>query len=130
MIVLVQASRKPDMQSKPVSLYALREILWDFRNVLNIVSMPTAAHKVGHFFKETGKKIAKVALKVAAVATKAVSKVVGFIPGIGKVAGKAMEVGSKGLNSASNAIKCKVGGKLGTAMHRMDKGMKVMSYIP
>ena len=86
--------------------------------------------KVGHFFKETGKKIAKVALKVAAIATKVVSKVVGFIPGVGKVLGKAMSAGSKGLDAASNAIKCKIGGKLGTAMHRMDKGMKVMSYIP
>jgi hypothetical protein len=102
----------------------------EIRIFLNTIPISAAAHKVGRFFKETGKKIAKVALKVAAVASKAVSKVVGFIPGVGKVLGKAMEAGSKGLNTASNAIKCKIGGKFGTAMHRMDKGMKVMSYIP
>ena len=88
------------------------------------------AQKVGHFFKETGAKIAKFGLKVIATVTKVVSKVVGFIPGIGKIAGKAMELVSKGINIASDKIHATLGGKLGKAMAGMNKTNKVMGYIP
>jgi hypothetical protein len=57
-------------------------------------------------------------------------QVVGFIPGVGKVVGKAMEGASEGLNKASDAIHAHIGGKLGQAMHRMDKAQKVVGYIP
>lgn len=88
------------------------------------------AQKVGHFFKETGAKIAKFGLKVIATVTKVVSKVVGFIPGIGKIAGKAMELVSKGINIASDKIHATLGGKLGKAMAGMNKTNKVVGYIP
>jgi Flp pilus assembly pilin Flp len=89
-----------------------------------------AAQKVGHFLKTTGAKIAKVALKIVATVGKIAAKVVGFIPGVGKVVGKAMEGASEGLNKASDAIHAHIGGKLGQAMHRMDKAQKVVGYIP
>lgn len=80
--------------------------------------------------RDTGKKIVKVALKVAAVVHKVVGKVVGWIPGIGKPLGKIFDATSHGLNAASNAIHADLGGKLGSAMQKMDKGLKVMRYIP
>lgn len=89
-----------------------------------------AAQKVGHFLKTTGAKIAKVALKIVATVGKVAAKVVGFIPGVGKAVGKAMEGASEGLNKASDAIHAHIGGKLGKAMHRMDKAQKIVGYIP
>ncbi|KAF5324281.1 hypothetical protein D9619_011214 [Psilocybe cf. subviscida] len=89
-----------------------------------------AAQKVGHFVKTTGAKIAKVGLKIVATAQKIASKAVGWLPGIGKPLGKIMEGESKGLNKASDAIHAHIGGKLGQAMHRMDKAQKVVGYIP
>jgi hypothetical protein len=53
-----------------------------------------------------------------------------MLPGVGKVLGKAMEGESMGLNKASNAIHAHIGGKLGQAMHRMDKAQKVVGYVP
>jgi hypothetical protein len=89
-----------------------------------------AAKKVGHFIKTTGAKIAKVALKVVATAQKIASKVVGWIPGIGKPLARVMSAESMGLNKASDAIHAHIGGKLGQAMHRMDKAQKIVGYIP
>jgi hypothetical protein len=89
-----------------------------------------AVHAVGHFIKTTGAKIAKVGLKIVATAQKIAAKVVGWLPGIGKPLGKIMEGESEGLNKASDAIHAHIGGKLGQAMHRMDKAQKVVGYIP
>jgi len=89
-----------------------------------------AAQKVGHFIKTTGAKIAKVGLKIVATAQKIASKVVGFIPGVGKPLARLMDGESKGLNKLSDAIHAHIGGKLGQAMHRMDKAQKVVGYIP
>jgi len=89
-----------------------------------------AAQKVGHFIKTTGAKIAKVGLKIIATAQKIASKVVGFIPGVGKPLARLMDGESKGLNKLSDAIHAHIGGKLGQAMHRMDKAQKVVGYIP
>ncbi|KAF5324280.1 hypothetical protein D9619_011215 [Psilocybe cf. subviscida] len=89
-----------------------------------------AAQKVGHFIKTTGAKIAKVGLKIVATVQKVAAKVVGWLPGIGKPLGKIMEGESEGLNKASDAIHAHIGGKLGQAMHRMDKAQKVVGYIP
>jgi hypothetical protein len=41
-----------------------------------------------------------------------------------------MEGESEGFNKASDAIHAHIGGKLGQAMHRMDKAQKVVGYIP
>ncbi|KAF5324328.1 hypothetical protein D9619_011089 [Psilocybe cf. subviscida] len=93
-------------------------------------AIKTAAQKVGHFIKTTGAKIAKVALKIVATVGKVVSKVVGFLPGVGKVVGKAIEGASEGLNKASDAIHAHIGGKLGKAMHNMDKAQHIVGKIP
>ena len=92
--------------------------------------MILAAKKVGTFIKHTGAKIAKFALKVAAVATEAVSKVVGWIPAIGKPIGKAMEGVSKLENFASDKIHANLGKKLEKGMKVLNKADKVMGYIP
>jgi len=89
-----------------------------------------AVHAVGHFIKTTGAKIAKVGLKIVATVQKVAAKVVGWLPGIGKPLGKIMEGESEGLNKASDAIHAHIGGKLGQAMHRMDKAQKIVGYIP
>ena len=60
-------------------------------NTLVLTSIILAAIKVGTWFKTTGLKIAKFALKVESVVTKVASKVVGWIPGIGKPVGRALE---------------------------------------
>lgn len=80
--------------------------------------------------KTTGAKIVKVAFKIAATVGKAISKVVGLIPGAGKLAGKLVEGISDGLNKASDKIHAVIGGKLGKAMHNMDKAQKIEGYIP
>lgn len=41
-----------------------------------------------------------------------------------------MDVASTVENKASNAIHANLGKGLNKAMHRMDKGQKVMGYIP
>ena len=91
---------------------------------------PIAAKKVGHFIKTTGAKIAKVGLKIWSTATKAISKVAQFIPVIGKPLSKAMDGAATVENKVSDSIHVKLGKKLDKAMHRMDKGQKVMGYIP
>ncbi|KJA15299.1 hypothetical protein HYPSUDRAFT_220112 [Hypholoma sublateritium FD-334 SS-4] len=90
----------------------------------------TAVQKVGHFVHTTGAKIAKVGLKIWSTATKALSKVAQFIPVIGKPLSKAMDAAGTIENKASNAIHANLGKGLNKAMHRMDKGQKVMGYIP
>jgi Flp pilus assembly pilin Flp len=89
-----------------------------------------AAQKVGAWMKDTGAKIVKVALKVASVVHKAIGKVVGWIPGIGKPLGKIFDATSHGLSAASDAIHAHLGGKLDDAMHKMNKGLHVMKFIP
>ncbi|KAF9479851.1 hypothetical protein BDN70DRAFT_660247 [Pholiota conissans] len=90
----------------------------------------TAAKKVGHFVKTTGAKIAKVGLKVWSTAQKLASKVVQFIPVVGKPLSKVLDGASAVTNAASNAIHAKIGGKLGKAMKVMDKTRKIAGYIP
>lgn len=97
---------------------------------MNLYRPPIAAQKVGHFIKTTGAKIAKVGLKIWSTATKALSKVAQFIPVIGKPLSKAMDGASAVENKVSDSIHVKLGKKLDKAMHRMDKGQKVMGYIP
>ncbi|KAF9479867.1 hypothetical protein BDN70DRAFT_920941 [Pholiota conissans] len=89
-----------------------------------------AAKKVGHFMKTTGAKIVKVGLKIMATAGKIAAKVANFIPGIGKAVSKGIEAVSTVRDKISNAIHVNIGGKLGKAMHRMDKAQKVVGYIP
>jgi hypothetical protein len=89
-----------------------------------------AAQKVGHFIKTTGAKIIKVGLKIVSTIQKVAAKVVGFIPGVGKVLGKVLEGASAATNAISNKIHVKIGGKLGKAMAGMDKARKIVGYIP
>ena len=57
-------------------------------------------------------------------------KVVGLFPGLGKLAGKITDGVSDGLNKASDKIKATIGGRLGHAMHNMDKAQRIEKYIP
>jgi len=89
-----------------------------------------AAQKVGHFIKTTGAKIVKVGLKIISTVQKVASKIVGFIPGVGKVLGKVLEGASAATNAISDKIHVKIGGKLGKAMEGFDKARKIVGYIP
>lgn len=80
--------------------------------------------------KTTGAKVAKVGLKIAATVGKSIGKVIGLIPGAGKLAGKIADGVSDGLNKASDKIHATIGGRLGRAMHNMDKAQKIEGYIP
>ena len=62
--------------------------------------------------------------------TKAASKVVGWIPGIGKPVGRALEGISKLENLASDKIHADLGKKLEKGMNVLNKADKVMGYIP
>jgi hypothetical protein len=59
-----------------------------------------------------------------------VSKVVQFVPYVGKAASKALGTASDVANDASNAIHVKMGGKLGKAMRDINKTRKIAGYIP
>jgi len=90
----------------------------------------TAVKKVGHFIKTTGAKIAKFGLKVVESVGHVVGKVVGFIPGIGKPLGRAIEGVSKVAGVVSDRIHVQLPGKLQKGMDVMNKADKIMSYIP
>jgi len=90
----------------------------------------TAAKRVGTFIKNTGAKIAKFGLKVISAVTEVAAKVVGFIPGIGKPIGKAMEGVSEVENFVSDKIHANLGSKLEKGMNVIDKAKKIMGYIP
>ena len=59
-----------------------------------------------------------------------VGKVAGFIPGIGKPLGKAIEGVSKVAGVVSDRIHVKLPAKLQKGMDVMNKADKIMSYIP
>ena len=80
--------------------------------------------------KTTGAKVAKFGLKVVQTWQNAGSKVVRFIPGIGKPLSKAMEGASKAAGAISDKIKVKLPPKLEKGMKVMNKANKVMDYIP
>ncbi|PPQ95679.1 hypothetical protein CVT26_008330 [Gymnopilus dilepis] len=73
----------------------------------------SAFHKVGHFFKTTGAKIAKFGLKIAAAGASIISKAARFIPGIGTGISTALKGIATGVNAASNKIHANLGKKLG-----------------
>jgi len=75
---------------------------------------------VGRWFKTTGAKIAKVALKVFSVIKGALSHVVKFIPGVGPALSKGLKLASKATSMASDAIKVRLSPKLEGHMKRMD----------
>jgi hypothetical protein len=89
-----------------------------------------AAKKVGHFIKTTGAVVAKFGLKIISTAQKIASKVVSFIPGVGKVIGKAMEGASAATNAISNRIHVKLPGRLQKGMNTMNKIQKISGYVP
>lgn len=78
----------------------------------------------------TGAKIAKVGLKILSTIHKAVSKVIGWIPAIGKPLARVMDAEAEGENALSDKINVHIGGSLGHAMDNMSKAQKIMGYIP
>jgi len=88
------------------------------------------AKKVGHFIKTTGAKVAKFGLKVVESVGKVVGKVAGFIPGIGKPLGRAIEGVSKVAGVISDHIHVKLPSKLQKGMDVMNKADQIMGYIP
>lgn len=72
----------------------------------------------------------KVGLKIWSTITKVASKVVGFIPVIGKAVGRVMDGAAEVANKISDKIRIHIGGKLGTAMDHMSKAQKNLGYIP
>ena len=85
---------------------------------------------MGHFVKTTGAQVAKFGLKLVSTAQKVASKVVSFVPVVGKIAGKALEGVSAGLNAASNAIHVKIPGRLQKGVNVMNKVRKISGYVP
>ena len=57
-------------------------------------------------------------------------KVVGMIPGVGKVADKVLDGLSKAAGAISDKIHVKLGTKMQNAVKRMGKANKDMGYIP
>ena len=89
-----------------------------------------AAQKVGHFIKTTGAKIVKFGLKVVQTVGTAVSKVVSFIPEVGKPLERVISGVSKAAGVISDKIHVKLPAKLQKVENGMDKADKIMSYIP
>ena len=89
-----------------------------------------AAKKVWHWVKTTGAKVAKFGLKVFQSVEKVGSKLVSWIPGIGKPLSKAMDAVSKVAGIASDHIHVKLPAKLEKGMNIMNKANKVMDYMP
>ena len=90
-------------------------------------AIKTGAQKVkqgvkaaGKFVKTYGPTIAKVYLKGAATIASVGSRVVKFVPGLGKPASEILKLGSKGLNTASNAIHANLPSSLRKASGIMD----------
>jgi hypothetical protein len=77
--------------------------------------------KAGHWLKDNAGKVAKFGLKVWSTATSLVGRVAGFIPGVGKLVGKAISGISKGVDIASSKIPGELGGGFNKAMGIMDK---------
>ncbi|KAF8891969.1 hypothetical protein CPB84DRAFT_1783941 [Gymnopilus junonius] len=78
-----------------------------------------AARAVGHFVKTTGAKIAKVALKVWSAAASVASRVVKYIPGIGRGVSAAL----KGVSAAENKVSDKIHANLGKFGNRLNHGL-------
>ena len=92
--------------------------------------MLLAAKKVGTFIKHTAAKVAKFGLKVISTVTKAVGKVVSFIPGVGKPIGQALEGVSKVTGLVSDKIHAKLSPGLQKAVNGMNKADKIMGFVP
>ena len=80
--------------------------------------------------KTTGAKVAKFGLKVVQSWEKVGSKVLQFVPGIGKPLSKVAAGISRAAGAASDAIKVKLPPKLQKGMNVMNKANKVMGYMP
>lgn len=78
--------------------------------------------KAGKWIKDNAGKVAKFGLKIWSTATSLVGRVAGFIPGVGKLVGKAIGGISKAADIVAEKIPVDLGDKL-------NKGMKVMSAI-
>ena len=80
--------------------------------------------------KTTGAKVAKFGLKVVQSWEKVGSKIVSFIPGIGKPLSKALDGVSKVAGVISDNIHVKLDPKLEKGMDVMNKANQIMGYIP
>ena len=80
--------------------------------------------------KTTGAKAAKFGLKVVQSVQQVASKVVNFIPGIGKPLSKAIDAESKIAGFVSDHINVKLPDNLEKGMNIMEKADKIMDYIP
>jgi hypothetical protein len=78
--------------------------------------------KAGNWIKDNAAKVGKVALKAVSAVVSVAGRVISFVPGIGKVVGKAVQYAAKGISYGADKIKANLGDKL-------EKGMKVMSAI-
>jgi len=74
----------------------------------------------GKFIKTYGPTIAKIGLKTASTIGSVASRVVNFVPVIGKPASKILKVATKGLNMASNVIPANLPSSLRKTSEIMD----------
>ena len=100
------------------------------RDITYFSSLSIAAKKVGHFIKTTGAQVAKFGLKVVQTWEKAGSKILRYIPRIGKPLSKVADAISKVAGTASDHINVKLPSKLEKGMNVMNKANKVMGYMP
>ena len=106
----------------------LRDIINIFIILLYLVAQKAVA-KVGDFVKHTAAKVVKFGLKVASGVQQLAGTVAGFIPGVGKPIGKALQAESKVTGAISDKIHANLGKKLDKGVNVINKAQKIMGYM-